>query len=127
MAVNSKGKQKKAGNQQRMSHDIPHPLAGRTGQGPPFAPKDWKWKAGRRLSDMYFCSPQGARLRSQIQLHEYLATLTDPPSPSEFVWRVHPDGEMSCPLFSSLGSVAFEANRTAVGETCVKIVHISFL
>jgi len=40
---------------------------------------------------MYFCSPQGARLRSQIQLHEYLATLTDPPSPSEFVWRVHPD------------------------------------
>ncbi|KAH8934236.1 hypothetical protein BDL97_18G072800 [Sphagnum fallax] len=71
---------------------VPHPLAGQTGEGAPFAPPNWIWKAGQRLSDMYFCSPEGRRVRSQIQLQDYLSSIPNPPPFSQFCWRVTPEG-----------------------------------
>ncbi|CAK9220685.1 unnamed protein product [Sphagnum troendelagicum] len=82
-----------------MRHDpTPHPLAGRSGQGPPFAPPNWTWKAGQRLSDMYFCSPEGRRIRSQRQLQEYLASIPNPPPFSQFCWRITPEDIKPGPL-----------------------------
>ncbi|KAJ7523105.1 hypothetical protein O6H91_18G037700 [Diphasiastrum complanatum] len=57
----------------------PHPLAGRSGEGAPIAPPGWLWKAGRRATDMYFCSPTGEKFRAKHLLRAYLDTLPNPP------------------------------------------------
>ncbi|KAG6547293.1 hypothetical protein Mapa_011230 [Marchantia paleacea] len=68
-----------------------HPLAGKCGEGPPLAPESWKWRAGNRLSDMYFTSPTGEKFRSRPELNIFLATLDNPPPLDSFQWRVTED------------------------------------
>lgn len=68
-----------------------HPLAGKCGEGPPLAPESWKWRAGNRLSDMYFTSPTGEKFRSRPELNIFLATLDNPPPLDSFRWRVTED------------------------------------
>lgn len=70
-----------------------HPLAGKTGEGPPIAPPNWKWRAGNRMSDMYFYSPSGKQFRSRPELANYLPTLDNPPDANLFCWRVTDEGE----------------------------------
>ncbi|CAM6097673.1 unnamed protein product [Calypogeia fissa] len=66
---------------------LPHPLAGKTGEGAPVAPPKWKWRYGNRVSDMYFYSPEGKKFRSRVELASYLNTLSDGPSQDDFCWR----------------------------------------
>ncbi|OAE23685.1 hypothetical protein AXG93_4520s1080 [Marchantia polymorpha subsp. ruderalis] len=42
-----------------------HPLARMSGTGPPIAPDGWGWRAGRKVQDMYFYSPQEECFRSK--------------------------------------------------------------
>lgn len=65
----------------------PHPLAGKSGEGAPVAPPNWKWRCGNRLSDMYFYSAEGKKFRSRVELASYLNTLSNGPSQDEFCWR----------------------------------------
>ncbi|KAL3697619.1 hypothetical protein R1sor_011695 [Riccia sorocarpa] len=65
-----------------------HPLAGKSGEGPPLAPDQWKWRAGNRLNDMYFTSPTGEKFRSRTELSNFLASVPNPPSAESFQWRV---------------------------------------
>ncbi|KAL2644614.1 hypothetical protein R1flu_012201 [Riccia fluitans] len=65
-----------------------HPLAGKSGEGPPLAPELWKWRAGNRINDMYFTAPTGERFRSRSELNNYLATIPNPPPADSFQWRV---------------------------------------
>ncbi|GBG63812.1 hypothetical protein CBR_g39596 [Chara braunii] len=52
--------------------EIPHPLAGKSGLGRPFAPPGWRWKAGQRMTDMYFYAPDGKAFRSRKSVVEHL-------------------------------------------------------
>ncbi len=100
---------------------VPHPLAGQTGEGAPFAPPNWIWKAGQRLSDMYFCSPEGRRVRSQIQLQDYLSSIPNPPPFSQFCWRVTPEGKASwrfCFLPSSSSSSKLQLRNPSFFACC---------
>ncbi|KAJ7192469.1 hypothetical protein O6H91_Y520700 [Diphasiastrum complanatum] len=82
----------------------PHPLAGRSGEGAPIAPPGWLWKAGRRATDMYFCSPTGEKFRAKHLLRAYLDTLPNPPPFGLFRFTIKANGEtvFSTPLISLL-------------------------
>ncbi|KAL2644966.1 hypothetical protein R1flu_012553 [Riccia fluitans] len=75
-----------------MMEKVRNPLAGKVGIGRPIAPECWKWRAGLRLQDMYFTSPEGRIFRSRKSLNEYLdeeaMARANPPSPDSFQWRV---------------------------------------
>ncbi|BBN02853.1 hypothetical protein MPTK1_2g18710 [Marchantia polymorpha subsp. ruderalis] len=87
-----------------------HPLAGKCGEGPPLAPESWKWRAGNRLSDMYFTSPTGEKFRSRPELNIFLATLDNPPPLDSFRWRVTED------FLAKHQVIAQDARRRQSGE-----------
>ncbi|KAL3697060.1 hypothetical protein R1sor_011136 [Riccia sorocarpa] len=65
-------------------------LSQKSGEGPPIAPKGWKWRCGKRPKDMYFTAPDGSQYRSKRSLNEYLKTLDNPPAPTDFCWAITP-------------------------------------
>ncbi|XP_024526599.1 uncharacterized protein LOC9634945 isoform X2 [Selaginella moellendorffii] len=74
-----------------------HPLAGKSGTGPPIAPPEWRWRVGNRVTDTYFYSPDGQCFRSRVQLRAYLESTPGTPSPSQFRWNFERSGLQSEP------------------------------
>jgi hypothetical protein len=70
---------------------------------------------------MYFCSPEGRRVRSQIQLQDYLSSIPNPPPFSQFCWRVTPEGKASWLFFflpSSSSSSELQLRNPSFFASC---------